>query len=265
MSEWRSDVLKTWDCTPAVKHFCTVPASRLPFNWRNKHSADVGAAFYFTVPIVWFLMEHHALNTSLRSRSIKRGNVCLWFWRIWKHLVSKIVEKVLDVYTPAVCGHAFIAAVFFVPVFALHCWVIAASPDTHTPHRCGITGAVHLHLLLKNRVRWAYWWNFTALTCIILWMPGGLFQSVWTLHWRNLTQHWLFLCKSVNIDTCFFSLPRDIQWQSFTNVVCMDMYSQLNYPFCDLEWICFPSIHPFSVNSHFILIRVTGGCWSQSL
>lgn len=50
-------------------------------------------------------------------------------------------------------GHTFVAAVFFVPVIALHSRVVAACPRAHTPHSCSITGPINLHLILKKEQR----------------------------------------------------------------------------------------------------------------
>lgn len=65
--------------------YCTSSASALSF----QHSLLVekttvllmwlaAAALYFTVPMVWFLMEHHALNISLKNRNIKLRKVVCW-------------------------------------------------------------------------------------------------------------------------------------------------------------------------------------------
>lgn len=68
----------------------------------------------------------------------------LFVGREYKHMQES------DVYTPAVCGHTFIAAVFFVPVFAVYGWVVASRPHAHACHSC-TGGPVHLHLILKHR------------------------------------------------------------------------------------------------------------------
>lgn len=78
---------KNWHCSEVHLTFlyCTSSASALSF----QHSLLVekttvllmwlaAAALYFTVPMVWFLMEHHALNISLKNRNITLRKVVCW-------------------------------------------------------------------------------------------------------------------------------------------------------------------------------------------
>lgn len=100
--------------------------------------------FYLTVPIVWFLMEHHASNTSLKDTT-KVSNALILPGGEEKARVSP--------HTPAVCDHTLVAAVFFVPFFALDGRVVAARSHADAHHRGGVAGAVHLHLHLENERR----------------------------------------------------------------------------------------------------------------
>lgn len=62
-------------------------------------------------------------------------------------------EARVNHHPPAVCDHTLVAAVFFVPFFALDGRVVAAFSHAYAHHRGGVAGAVHLHLHLKNERR----------------------------------------------------------------------------------------------------------------
>lgn len=117
---------------------------------------------YFTVPKLWFLMEHHAMNISLKNRKCKFRKV------LWKRKVRHV--HVSNLYTPAVSGHTLVAAVLFVPVVALYGRIVAARPRTHAPHSRSITGSIHLHLILKKK--WAQIWvsliSVMGIFCILM-------------------------------------------------------------------------------------------------
>lgn len=76
----------------------------------------------------WFLIEHHALNISLKNRNDEVQKELLMSAG---NLIS--IVHVSNLYIPAVSCHTFVAAVFFVPVFTLYSQVVAAGSYTHTP------------------------------------------------------------------------------------------------------------------------------------
>lgn len=93
-------------------------------------------------------MEHHASNTSLKDTNRAQD----------EHLFGEEKHASVKHYTPAVCGHALIAAVFSIPFFALDGRVVTTCSHTDAHHRCGVAGAVHFHLHLKNERREASLW-----------------------------------------------------------------------------------------------------------
>ena len=128
--------------------YSTKPPSTMNYgsSWKTAADVRVAAALHFTVPMVWFLIEHHALNMFLKKKSniISSSEKPLQEPKCKQMHVSKL-------YTPAVSGHTFVAAVFFVPVVALYSRVVAARPRTQAPQRHRITGPINLHLILEKR------------------------------------------------------------------------------------------------------------------
>lgn len=83
------------------------------------------------------------MNISLKNRKCKFRKVLL------KHKGKHV--HVSNLYTPAVSRHTLVAAVLFVPVVALYGRIVAARPRAHAPHGRGITGPIHLHLILETK------------------------------------------------------------------------------------------------------------------
>lgn len=140
-------------CTNREMYFSNAPVLHPPYSYQHIPCENEEVCWcdgpqqlcYFTVPMFWFFMEHHALNTSLKDRKyhVKESfSTCCW----------KQNNFSFHLYTPAVSGHTFITAVFFVPVFTLYCWVVAACPYAHSLHCSGVPRHTHLHLLKKKGI-----------------------------------------------------------------------------------------------------------------
>ena len=79
--------------TSLLHHLCIHLSINTGFWWKTPYLFMwlLVAALYFTVPMAWFLMEHHALNTSLKNKKYQVSkmfsNIC-WKQTLYQCMIQ---------------------------------------------------------------------------------------------------------------------------------------------------------------------------------